>query len=73
EEFYQVSLGGSSQNDASLGNIIGPSFAQNEIPAVLRKIVDVYKSSRQDKETFLQTYRRIGMEPFKEAVYANAD
>ena len=43
EEFYQVSLGGSSKNDAALGNIIGPSFAQEEIPAIVRKIVDIYK------------------------------
>ncbi len=73
EEFYQISLGGSSKNDSSLGKIMGPSFAQEEIPGVIRKIVDVYKSSRQGQETFLQTYQRIGMDPFKESVYAEAD
>ena len=73
EEFYQVSLGGSSQNEASIGKIIGPSFAQDEIPVVVKKIVEVYKNSRQNEEAFLDTYRRIGIEPFKEKVYAKAD
>lgn len=73
EEFYQVSLGGSSKNDASLGKIIGPAFAQEEIPAVIRHIVDVYRDQRQEGEEFLATYRRIGIDPFKEKVYAKAD
>jgi sulfite reductase (NADPH) hemoprotein beta-component len=73
EEFYQVSLGGSSQNEASLGKIIGPSFAQDEIPAVVKTIVRVYKNTKQADETFLDTYRRIGIDPFKEKVYAKAD
>lgn len=72
-EFYQVSLGGSSKNEASLGKIIGPSFAQEEIPAVVKKVVSVYKNNRQDNEKFLDTYRRIGIDPFKEVVYAKAD
>ncbi len=73
EEFYQVSLGGSSKNSASLGKIIGPAFAQEEIPEVVSKIVSVYKSQRATDETFIDTYRRIGMDPFKEAVYVKAD
>lgn len=73
EEFYQVSLGGSSKNDASLAKIIGPAFAQEEIPQVIRKIVDVYKLHRQDGESFIATYNRVGMTPFKEAVYAKPD
>jgi sulfite reductase (NADPH) hemoprotein beta-component len=73
EEFYQVSLGGSSKNLASLGKIIGPAFPQEEIPDVITKIVDVYKSRRQANEKFLDTYKRIGMAPFKETVYAKAD
>ncbi len=73
EEFYQVSLGGSSKNDASLGKIIGPAFAQEEIPTVIRHIVDVYRDQRQEGEEFLATYRRIGIDPFKEKVYAKAD
>ena len=73
EEFYQVSLGGSSKNQASLGKIIGPSFAQEEIPEVIQKIISVYKSQRKSNEKFIDTYIRIGMDPFKEQVYAKAD
>ena len=73
EEFYQVSLGGSSKNQASLGKIIGPSFAQEEIPGVIQKIISIYKSQRKDDEKFIDTYNRIGIDPFKEQVYAKAD
>lgn len=73
EEYYQVSLGGSSKNVASLGKIIGPSFAQEEIPDVVEKIVGVYKAKRESGEKFIDTYNRIGLEPFKETVYAKAD
>lgn len=73
EEYYQISLGGSSKNDASIGKIIGPSFAQDEIPGVIAKIVDVYKANRESGEKFIDTYNRIGMEPFKEQVYVKAD
>ena len=73
EEYYQVSLGGSSKNNASLGKIIGPSFAQEEIPDVVETIVDVYKEMRNDDEKFIDTYERIGIDPFKEKVYAKAD
>lgn len=73
EEFYQISLGGSSKNEASLGKIIGPSFAQEEIPDVIEKIVDVYQSQRTGDEKFIDTYKRVGIDPFKEKVYAKAD
>jgi sulfite reductase (NADPH) hemoprotein beta-component len=73
EEFYQISLGGSSKNVASLGKIMGPAFAQQEIPAVIDKIIKVYKSNREADEKFIDTYKRIGMAPFKETVYAKAD
>ena len=73
EEFYQVSLGGSSQHEASLGKIIGPSFSQEEIPAVVHKLIEVFKANRHGDEEFLSTYQRIGIEPFKEKVYAKAD
>ncbi len=72
-EFYQVTLGGSSDRDTSLGKVLGPSFAQAEMPDVIDKIVNVYLENRQDNENFLATYNRIGMEPYKEKVYANAD
>jgi len=69
-EFYQVSLGGSSGRNASLGQILGPSFAQDVMPDVIEKIIDVYVEQRTEDEQFLDTYRRIGIDPFKERVYA---
>jgi sulfite reductase (NADPH) hemoprotein beta-component len=72
-EFYQVSLGGSAENRTQLGAIIGPAFAQEEIPDVIETIVSVYRDERTDGERFLDTYDRIGMAPFKERVYAKAD
>ena len=70
EEFYQVSIGGSGYEDASLAKILGPSFAQDEIPEIVQKLVDVHLEHREDEETFIDTYRRIGIDPYKEAVYA---
>jgi sulfite reductase (NADPH) hemoprotein beta-component len=72
EEFYQVLLGGNMGLDASLGEIIGPSFSTDEVPAVVSNILDTYVSLRTDEESFLDTYRRVGMSPFKERVYAQA-
>jgi sulfite reductase (NADPH) hemoprotein beta-component len=69
-EFYQVSLGGSSGRDASLGQILGPSFAQDAMPDVIEKIITVYVEQRTEDEQFIDTYRRIGIDPFKERVYA---
>ncbi len=73
EEFYQISLGGSSKNEASLAKVLGPAFAEQEIPFVIGKIIDVYKDNRVDGEAFLGTYQRIGLEPFKDKIYAKAD
>ncbi|MFB8828936.1 nitrite/sulfite reductase [Azotobacter sp. CWF10] len=69
-EFYQVSLGGSASRDASLGQILGPSFAQEEMAEVIEKIITVYVEKRVEDERFIDTFRRIGIEPFKERVYA---
>ncbi|GAB6387471.1 nitrite/sulfite reductase [Stutzerimonas marianensis] len=69
-EFYQVSLGGSSGRNASLGQILGPSFAQDAMPDVIEKIIKVYVEQRTEDEPFLDTFRRIGIDPFKERVYA---
>jgi sulfite reductase (NADPH) hemoprotein beta-component len=73
EEFYQISLGGSSGNDASLGKILGPSFARDAMPDVIAKILDCYVANRIDGESFLETYRRAGHTVFKEAVYGKPD
>ncbi len=70
EEYYQLSLGGSAGNRTSLGSIMGPAFAQDEIPDVIEKIIDVYRLHREPGENFIATYDRIGMAPFKERVYA---
>ncbi len=69
EEYYQISLGGASQHDAAIGKILGPSFARDDMPDVIEKIIDVYVSNRTEEEEFLDTYRRIGIDPFKERVY----
>ena len=72
DEFYQISIGGNQAEDASLGRILGPSFQRAEVPDVIEKILDVYVAQRFDGEAFLHTVRRIGVEPFKQRVYANA-
>ena len=69
EEFYQVTLGGSSSEDADIGQIIGPAFSSGDIIDAVEKVVGVYLSNRQDEERFIDTYRRIGQELFKEALY----
>ena len=70
EEWYQVSLGGAQGNDASLGKVIGPSFAATEVPDVIVRLVDVYVENRHVDERFVETVRRVGLAPFKERVYA---
>jgi sulfite reductase (NADPH) hemoprotein beta-component len=73
QEYYQVCLGGSQAKDASIGDILGPSFKQEDMPGVIDNIVSTYVSLRHEEESFLDTYRRVGIEPFKERVYAAAD
>jgi sulfite reductase (NADPH) hemoprotein beta-component len=68
-ENYQLLLGGCEGDDTSLGKITGPGFDEDGIVAAVEKATDVYLAQRQDGERFLDTYRRIGMEPFKEALY----
>ena len=72
EEFYQVQLGGSALDDASLGKVLGPSFYAHEIPDVLERILNIYVEQRIEGESFLDTQRRIGIAPFKEFIYAKA-
>jgi sulfite reductase (NADPH) hemoprotein beta-component len=73
EEFFQLTLGGSSDQRASLGDRLGPGLPQAEVPGAIRKIVDTYLEVRDDGERFLDTYRRVGVEPFKAAVYGAAE
>jgi sulfite reductase (NADPH) hemoprotein beta-component len=70
EEYYQIMLGGSASDDATLGKWLGPAIAQQEVPDALEKILTTYVGMREDGERLLDTYRRVGPTPFKEAVYA---
>ena len=73
EEFYQVTLGGSSNHDASIGDILGPSFAAEAMADIIEEIINTYLDNRLSKEeSFLQAYRRLGIDVFKERVYVQA-
>ena len=72
EEFYQISLGGSGTEDASLGQILGRAFAYDEVTDAVETIVETYLIERRNGERFLDTYRRTGLDPFKEALYGTA-
>lgn len=70
-EWYQLTLGGSSENEAAIGERLGPALAKQDVSAAVMAILDVYVKQRHDsEESFLNTVKRIGLEPFKEQVYA---
>lgn len=69
EEFYQLTLGGSSDLDADIGKIIGPAFSSDEVVDAVDTVVATYLENRGEGERFLDTYRRLGAEPFKERLY----
>jgi sulfite reductase (NADPH) hemoprotein beta-component len=71
-EWYQVSIGGSQGLDATLGKVIGPSFAAADVPDVIASLLEVFVERRQHGERFIDTLRRVGTEPFRERVYAPA-
>ena len=68
-ENYQLTLGGSGAEDVSLGKITGPGFDEDGIIDAVEKAVERYRELRTGDERFVDTYRRVGMEPFKEAIY----
>ena len=71
-EWYQITLGGQQGVNASLGKVIGPSFSADEVPAVIKEILNVYIAQRDtEEELFIDCYNRIGLDPFKEAIYKN--
>jgi sulfite reductase (NADPH) hemoprotein beta-component len=72
EEFYQVTLGGSGEADASLGQMLGPALPADKVTDAVEQMVEVYLRERRGGERFLDTFRRTGVAPFKEAVYADA-
>ncbi|HEY1076045.1 MAG TPA: nitrite/sulfite reductase [Fontimonas sp.] len=72
EEWYQVTLGGSAANDATLGDRTGPSFSRDDIAGAVETIIAVYLEQRgNEEENFLSCYRRIGMAPFKARLYSS--
>ncbi len=68
-EFYQLLLGGSGAEDATIGQIMGPGFGAHEIADAVERVVNLYLTQRDPGERFLDTYRRVGMEPFKNVAY----
>jgi len=68
-EWYQITLGGAQGKAAALGKVIGPSFSAEQIPDVIERIVDTFVDYREVDENFIDTFSRIGIEPFKERVY----
>ncbi|MFM5885448.1 MAG: nitrite/sulfite reductase, partial [Novosphingobium sp.] len=68
-ENYQLLLGGCEGDDTSLGTITGPGFSEDGIVDAVEKATEVYLTNKQGEERFLDTYRRLGMAPFKEAIY----
>ncbi|WP_097091463.1 nitrite/sulfite reductase [Novosphingobium sp. Chol11] len=68
-ENFQLSLGGSGAQDAAVGQITGPGFSEDGVVDAIEKVTDLYLAERQEGERFLDTYRRLGMKPFKEAIY----
>jgi sulfite reductase (NADPH) hemoprotein beta-component len=73
EEWYQLTVGGDATNQAELGTRMGPAIAKDNVGKAVRDILEVYRETRQDKERLLDTFRRIGIEPFKERVYAEVE
>ena len=69
EEWYQVSLGGSQGNNTAFGETIGPWFSGDQIPAAIERLIEVYLRERNDDERFIDTVRRLGIEPFRDHVY----
>ena len=69
-EFYQITLGGAGDETATLGEILGPAFGEADVPDAIEKLIDTYIGLRTPGERFLDTYRRVGIQPFREKLYA---
>ena len=70
EEFYQITLGGSADENTAIGKIVGPAFSYDDVVDAVEDIVDTYLQYRTDGEEFNDTFRRVGLAPFKEKLYA---
>jgi len=71
EEWYQITLGGQQGHDAAIGKVIGPSFRADQVHHIVKKIIDIFVTNREDGELFIDVYRRLGITPFKYGVYQN--
>ena len=69
-EFYQITLGGSADENTAIGDIVGPAFSERDIVDAVDAIVNTYLGLREDGESFIDAYRRVGLKPFKETLYA---
>ena len=72
DEYYQITLGGDATESADIGKVIGPAFSKETVVDAVETLVDTYVELRQDGERFVDTYRRLGQDPFKERLYAPA-
>ena len=70
EQFYQITLGGSADENAAIGTIVGPAFSSEEVVDAVETVVDTYTMNRQEGERFIDTWNRIGLDPFKRVLYA---
>ena len=71
KEFYQITLGGDASQDASIGKIAGAGFSEAEVVDAIESLVTKYIDIRESGERFIDTYRRVGMDPFKEVLYGD--
>ena len=69
EEYYQITLGGNPAMDATIGDVVGPAFSSDDVVDAVETVVTTYVKLRADGERFLDTYRRVGAEPFREKLY----
>jgi sulfite reductase (NADPH) hemoprotein beta-component len=73
-EFYQITIGGNQSGPAAVGKVIGPAFAQHEVPWVVQRLIEIYLEKREsEEERFVDCVHRLGIEPFKRNVYGHAD
>ena len=70
EEWYQLTVGGDASNQAALGARLGPAIAKDKVGDAVSDILEVYREQRSDDERLVDTFRRVGVDPFKERVYA---
>jgi sulfite reductase (NADPH) hemoprotein beta-component len=69
EEYYQITIGGRADENARIGDIIGPAVPYDDVAVAVERLLDAYIAVREEGETFVDTYDRVGLTPFKEAVY----